>query len=86
MLTFINNVKVKGPYDYELRHLNENEIYLITPLFYRKSKKTFDFKEVAEKIAGFFQPPAPVVLLAGRTRKKYDFCANSLLTFLWFVL
>lgn len=52
MLTFINNVKVKGPYDYELRHLNENEIYLITPLFYRKSKKTFDFKEVAEKIAG----------------------------------
>lgn len=52
MLCFLNNVKVKGPYDTELRPLNDNEIAAIEPLFYRKSKPTFDFEEIAKKIAG----------------------------------
>ena len=52
MLSFLNNVKVKGPYDIELRPLNRNELAAIEPLFYRKSKATFDFEEIAKKIAG----------------------------------
>ncbi len=52
MLSFLNNVKVQGPYDNDLRSLNEEELNKIEPLFYRKSKPNFDFEDIAKKIAG----------------------------------
>lgn len=52
MLTFLNNVKIQGPYDNEMRPLNEEELTKIDSLFYRKSKPNFDFEEIAKKIAG----------------------------------
>ena len=52
MLSFLNNVKIQGPYDDDLRPLNEEELKKIEPLFYRKSKPNFDFEEIAKKIAG----------------------------------
>lgn len=52
MLSFLNNVRVQGPYDAEMRPLNEKERQLIDTLFYRVSKPNFDFEEIAKKIAG----------------------------------
>lgn len=52
MLSFLNNVKVKGPYDIDIRPLNGEEIVKALPLFYRKSKPVFDFEEIAKAIAG----------------------------------
>lgn len=52
MLCLINNIKVKSPYDTDLRPLNVNERALIEPLFYLKGKGTFDFEDIAQKIAG----------------------------------
>jgi CRISPR-associated endonuclease Csn1 len=52
MLTFLNNVKIKGPKDIELRNLNEEEIKKALPMFYRKSKDNFDFADIAKSIAG----------------------------------
>ena len=52
MLCFINNIKIKTPTDSELRMLNANEVQLIEPLFYRKSKEHFDFEDIAKKMAG----------------------------------
>lgn len=52
MLTFLNNIKVKGPYDIDLRPLNEEEIKKALPMFYRKSKANFDFEDIAKAIAG----------------------------------
>ena len=52
MLSFINNIKVKTPADSELRMLNADEVQLIEPLFYRKSKGHFDFEDIAKKLAG----------------------------------
>lgn len=52
MLCLINNIKVKSPYDTDLRPLSVNERALIEPLFYRKGKGTFDFEDIAKKIAG----------------------------------
>lgn len=52
MWSFINNIKVQGPHDIELRPLNENEIKTILPKFYRKSKPNFDFEDLAKEIAG----------------------------------
>ena len=53
MLTFINNIKVKTPNDDELRPLNAEERESIMPLFFRnpKSKKQFDFEDIAKKLA-----------------------------------
>jgi CRISPR-associated endonuclease Csn1 len=51
-LGFINNVRVKGPYDTEFRPLSESELQKIEPLFYRKSKPDFDFEDIAKAIAG----------------------------------
>lgn len=50
--SFINNIKVKGPYDLELRNLNKEEIDKVLPLFFRKSKPNFDFEDIAKSIAG----------------------------------
>lgn len=52
MLSFVNNIKVKGPYDIELRNLSSEELQKIAHLFYRKSKPNFDFEEIAKTIAG----------------------------------
>lgn len=52
MLSFLNNVKVQGPWDDDLRPLNKEELKKIDSLFYRKSKPNFDFEEIAKKIAG----------------------------------
>ena len=52
MLSFINNVRIQGPDDTELRPLCQDEIKRILPLFYRVSKVNFDFEDIAKKIAG----------------------------------
>ena len=52
MLSFINNIKVKGPHDIDLRLLNEEERKKINGLFFRKSKPQFDFEDIAKAIAG----------------------------------
>ena len=52
MLCFINNIKIKTPADCELRMLNANEVQLIEPLFYRKSKEHFDFEDIAKRLSG----------------------------------
>lgn len=52
MLSFINNIKVKGPHDIDLRPLNDNEYNTISRLFFRKSKPQFDFEDIAKAIAG----------------------------------
>ena len=50
MLSFINNIKVKGPHDIDLRPLNEEERKKINGLFF--SKPQFDFEDIAKAIAG----------------------------------
>ena len=52
MLSFINNIKIKGPYDTTFRSITLDEIEKIKPLFYRKSKPQFDFEDIAKTIAG----------------------------------
>ncbi len=52
MYSFINNIKVQAPDDYDLRPLNADEVHAILPLFYRKSKSSFAFEEIAKKISG----------------------------------
>ena len=53
MLSFLNNIKIQGPWDVNgYRQLNEEELKKIEPLFYRKSKPNFDFEDIAKKIAG----------------------------------
>lgn len=51
MLCFINNIKIKTPYDAGLRTLSTDEVQLIKPLFYR-SKDHFDFEDIAKKLSG----------------------------------
>lgn len=52
MLSFLNNVKVKGPYDMELRSLTDEERQKAKEKFFRKSKPQFDFEDIAKAIAG----------------------------------
>ncbi|MGN0225669.1 MAG: type II CRISPR RNA-guided endonuclease Cas9, partial [Prevotella sp.] len=52
MLSFLNNIKVKGPHDFDLRPLNEEERKKIYGQFFRKSKPQFDFEDIAKAIAG----------------------------------
>lgn len=51
MLSFINNIKIQTPNDSALRLLSAEERELIMPLFFRKSKKQFDFEDIAKKLA-----------------------------------
>lgn len=51
MLSFVNNIRVKSPYDSDYRPLTETEVDKILPLFYRK-KDRFDFEDIAKAIAG----------------------------------
>ena len=52
MLSFINNIRITGPYDNAPRPLTHEEVETIRSLFFRKSKPYFDFEEIAHKIAG----------------------------------
>ena len=52
MLSFVNNIKVQGPYDVELRPLTSEEYEKAKPMFFRKSKPQFDFEDIAKAIAG----------------------------------
>lgn len=52
MWQFINSIKIQGPQDEQLRMLSKEEIALILPLFFRKSKMSFDFEDIEKKIAG----------------------------------
>lgn len=55
MLSFLNNVKIKGPQDVELRPLSQEEFEKAKHLFIMKSRKTkpqFDFEDIAKAIAG----------------------------------
>jgi len=55
MLSFLNIIKVKGPYDVDLRPLSSEEKEKIEPLFYRKAlvkSSHFDFEDIAKTIAG----------------------------------
>lgn len=52
MLSFLNNVQIKTPVDYELRFLNEKERIIAQKKFYRKSEPHFEFEDIAKAIAG----------------------------------
>ncbi len=52
MLSFINNIRVKESFDSGYRHITKEERDKILPLFFRKSKDSFDFEDIAKKIAG----------------------------------
>lgn len=52
MLSFINNIKIKGPHDVELRPLSQEEYGKAMPMFFRKSKSQFDFEDIAKAVAG----------------------------------
>ena len=54
MYSFINNIKVQVNTLYEKgdRSLTDDEKRMIIPLFKRKSKRTFQFEDIAKKIAG----------------------------------
>lgn len=54
LYSFLNNIKIKTPADTEMRYLNGDEKAAILPLFkkYRKSKHTFNFEDIAKKLAG----------------------------------
>lgn len=52
MLSFVNNIKVMGPYDVELRPLTSEEFEKIKSQFFRKSKPSFDFEDIAKALAG----------------------------------
>ena len=52
MLGVLNNIKVKGPNDRNLRPLNTEERTKAEKMFYRKSKPNFDFEDIAKEIAG----------------------------------
>lgn len=51
MHSFINNIKIQTPNYAALRPLSTEERELIMPLFFRKSKKQFDFEDIAKKLA-----------------------------------
>lgn len=50
MLCFLNNVKIKTPYDSELRDLTNDERAKCIPLFYRKSKANFNFEDICKQL------------------------------------
>ena len=52
MLSFVNNIKVKGPHDVELRPLSSEEFEKAKPMFFRNRKTQFDFEDIAKAIAG----------------------------------
>ncbi len=51
MYAFINNIKLQGPYDTELRPLTDEEKARIIPTFLLKSNKDFKFEKIAKILA-----------------------------------
>lgn len=51
MYQVLNNIRMKSPNDTEMRLLSDEEKDKIKPLFYRKSKKLFDFADIAKTLA-----------------------------------
>ena len=54
MLQMVNQIRIKTPYDRELRPLSEIERKKIMPLFMRKSKPSFDFIDIAKELSKEF--------------------------------
>ena len=52
MYSFLNNIKIQTPHDDGLRFLTPEEKMAVIPLFKRKSKKSFNFEDIAKKLAG----------------------------------
>lgn len=54
LYSFLNNIKIKTPVDSAMRYLTGDEKAAVLPLFtkYRKSKHSFNFEEIAKKLAG----------------------------------
>ena len=52
MYSFINNIKIQTPKDDKLRPLSPTERTTVIPLFFRKSKRTFPFEDIAKRLAG----------------------------------
>lgn len=52
MFQFLNGVRVRSVSDESYRPLNDEEVAIVLPLFFRKSKAHFAFEELATKIAG----------------------------------
>ncbi len=52
MLQVLNNIKIKGPYDEEMRPLTDREREEAISVFMRKSKPHFDFEDIAKKLSG----------------------------------
>ena len=52
MWQFINSIRITTPSDNEPRPLSGQEAEKILPLFFRKSKPYFEFKDIAKKLAG----------------------------------
>lgn len=52
MLQFINNIRIKTPYDTELRALTQEEHAAAEQMFMRKSKPHFDFDDIAKRLTG----------------------------------
>lgn len=50
MLQFVNNIKIKTPVDEKLRKLTDEEIIKVKKQFYRKTKPTFDFKDLVDEL------------------------------------
>lgn len=52
MLCFLNNIKIQTPKDKDLRPLTEEERKKVMPKFYRKSKPSFNFEDIAKELSG----------------------------------
>lgn len=52
MLQFINNIRIKTPYDTQMRPLNRQEREAAEAMFMRKSKANFNFEDIAKRLAG----------------------------------
>lgn len=52
MLCFLNNIKIQTPSDDDLRPLTEEERKKVLPKFYRKSKPSFNFEDIAKELSG----------------------------------
>lgn len=52
MLSFLNNIRIQTPQDESLRPLTEEERKRVLPKFYRKSKPTFYFEDIAKELSG----------------------------------
>ena len=72
LLQTINNIKVKAPGMEDFHPLDNDQIRLILPLFFRKSKPGFDFIEVASRIAGTKSPKGQDKI-SGKTLGGYTF-------------